>query len=175
VPRQLTLNAKEQDVFERELTLYKFNLNYLRMLTADFGESNLGVAPFAGANPPVWILGHLAVATDFAAKMLGLDAVCPKKWHVMFAPGSKPSELKPPLPTKTELLAAIESGHRRVSDAAPKASSDAMDKPHSIELLKTTVLTTVGDVVAHLMCTHESMHIAQLSACRRKAGKGPIV
>jgi hypothetical protein len=162
-------------VFERELTLYKFNLNFLRLLAADFGESDLEGAPFPGANPPVWILGHLAVATDFAARILGLDATCPKRWHVQFAPGSKPSELKPPLPTKSELLAAIENGHRRVSEAAPKASTEAMDKPHNVELLKPTNLKTVGDVVAHLMCTHESMHIAQLSACRRKAGKGPIV
>jgi hypothetical protein len=29
--------------------------------------------------------------------------------------------------------------------------------------------------MAHLMTTHMSFHLAQLSACRRAAGKGPIV
>lgn len=162
-------------MFERELTLYKFNLNYLRLLAADLDESTMGVAPFPGANPPVWILGHLAVATDYAARILGLQAACPKQWHAQFAPGSKPSELKTPGPTKSELLAAIENGHHRVSEAAPKTSSEAVNKPHSVELLKTTNLATVGDVLAHLMCTHESFHIAQLSACRRGAGKTAIV
>ncbi len=162
-------------MFERELTLYKFMLNYLRLIAADIDEKDMGAVAFDGANPPVWILGHLAVGTDFAARQLGLEAVCPRSWHAQFSPGSQPSALKPPLPTKIELLAAIENGHRRVSEAAPKASSEAMNKPHNIELLKPTNLATVGDVLAHLMTTHVSFHIAQLSACRRKAGKGPIV
>jgi hypothetical protein len=38
-------------VFERELTLYKFNLNYLRLLAADLDESKMGVAPFPGIWP----------------------------------------------------------------------------------------------------------------------------
>ena len=162
-------------MFERELTLYKFNLNYLRALTADLDEADIEAAPFPGANPPVWILGHLAVCTDYAGKLLGLETACPRKWHVQFAPGSKPAELKAPLPTKSELLEAIENGHKRVSEAAPNAAGEAMNSPHSVELLKQSNLKTVGDVLAHLMNTHESFHLAQLSACRRKAGKGPII
>lgn len=162
-------------MFERELTLYKFNLNYLRLLAADIDESQLGVAPFPGANPPIWILGHLAVATDSAGRLLGLDPACPSHWQKQFAPGSKPSELQAPLPTKSELLAAIENGHRRVTEAAPTASSEAMNAPHNAEILKRTNLKTNGDVLAHLMCTHISFHLAQLSACRRHAGKGPVV
>ena len=162
-------------MFERELTLYEFNLNYLRMLMADLAESDLGMAPFEGGNPPVWILGHLATATDYAARLLGLEATCPRRWQKQFAPGTKPADLKPPLPTKSELLAAIEEVHRRVSQAAQSASAEAMNKPHDLELLKPTVLTTNGDVVAHLMTTHIAFHLAQLSACRRKSGKGPLV
>ncbi len=162
-------------MFEQELTLFKFNLHYLRMLTADLNESDLGVAPFEGANPPVWILGHLAVSTDYAARLLGLDGTCLRPWQKQFSPGTKPADLKPPLPTKSELLAAIEDVHRRVSEAAGGASAEAMNKPHNLELLKSTVLTTNGDVVAHLMTTHIAFHLAQLSACRRKAGKGPLV
>jgi hypothetical protein len=162
-------------VLERELTLYKFNLNYLRLLAADLDEATLSEAPFEGANPPVWILGHLAVATDSAARILGLERACPREWHVWFGPGSKPGNLKPPLPTKNELMAAIENGHRRVAEAAPGASAELLNQPHAVELLKPTVLKTYGDVLGHLMCTHPSFHIAQLSACRRKAGKGPVV
>jgi hypothetical protein len=162
-------------VLERQLTLYKFNLHYLRLLAGDLDEASMNVAPFEGANPPVWILGHLAVATDFAGKILGLPRACPREWHVKFAPGSKSSAVEPPLPTKDELMAAIENGHKRVVEAAPSASAEVLDAPHAIELLRPTVLKTNGDVLAHLMCTHESFHIAQLSACRRKNGKGPVV
>ena len=162
-------------MFERELTLYEFNWNYLRLLTADLAESDMEAVAFEGGNPPVWILGHLAVCTDYAARLLGQQAVCPRPWHKQFAPGSKPSALQPPLPTKAELMAAIENGHRRVREAAPGASSEAMNQPHNVELLKPTNLKTNGDVVAHLMSTHIAFHLAQLSACRRKSGKGPLV
>jgi hypothetical protein len=162
-------------VFEQELTLYKFNLNYLRMLVADIEESDLTSVAFEGANPPAWILGHLAVCTDYAARLLGLERACPRQWHSQFAPGTKPAEMQPPLPSKAELMAAIENGHRRVSEAAGGASAEEMNKPHAVELLKPTNLKTNGDVLAHLMTTHVAFHLAQLSACRRKAGKGPIV
>jgi hypothetical protein len=162
-------------VFERELTLFKFNLKYLRMLVADLEESQMTAVAYPGANPPVWILGHLAVTMDFAARMLGLEAACPRPWHKQFAPGTKPADLEPPLPTKEELMAAIEGQHRRVSEAAPGASADVMNAPHAVEILKPTVLKTTGDVMAHLMTTHMAFHLAQLSACRRSTGKGPIV
>ncbi len=162
-------------MFERELTLYNFTLGHLRILAADIDESAMGVAPFEGANPPVWILGHLAVCTDFAGRSLGLEPACSPQWHTQFAPGTKPSDLKPPLPTKSELLDALLSGARRVSEAAPNASTEALSKPHGIDILQKTNLVTVGDALAHLMTTHQAFHVAQLSACRRKAGKPPIV
>ncbi len=162
-------------MFERELTLYKFNRNYLRVLVADLDESLMNVAPFSGANPPVWILGHLAISTDYAGRILGLHRACPKQWHAMFAPGTNPAALETPLPSKSELVEAFENGCRRVIEAMPDAKSEVLDAPHAIELLKTTVLKTNGDVLAHLMTTHESFHLAQLSACRRKAGNGPVI
>src|SRR6187401_1594139 len=142
--------AKEPNMFERERTLYKFNLNYLRLLAADLDDSQMGVSPFPGANPPIWILGHLAVATDYAGKMLGLETVCPRRWHVQFAPGSKPCDVKEPYPSKAELMAAIENGHSRVSEASTAATEEAMNQPHAVELLKPTVLKTTGDVLSHL-------------------------
>ncbi len=158
-------------MFERELTLYQFTLNHLRLLAADIDDAQLHVPPFEGANPPVWILGHLAVATDYAGRILGLEPQCPKPWHAQFGPGSKPAELKSPLPGKAELVTAIERGNRRVSEAVPKASADVLSQPHSVEILKPTNLKTLGDVLAHLMTTHQAFHVAQLSMCRRKSGK----
>src|SRR6476620_8277017 len=100
-------------MFERELTLYKFTLGHLKLVANNLDESAMNTPPFEGGNPPVWILGHLAVATDFAGRLLGLEPICPPAWHKQFAPGSQPSELKPPLPSKGELVTAIENGCRR--------------------------------------------------------------
>jgi hypothetical protein len=80
-----------------------------------------------------------------------------------------------PHPTKAELLAAIDNGHRRVTAAFPNANWEALEQPHAVELLKSTNLQTNADVLAHLMTTHPAFHIAQLSACRRKKGLGPVV
>ena len=162
-------------MFERELTLYKFGLNYIKMLAADLDDSQLAMVPFDGANPPVWILGHLAVCTDYAGRFVGLERVCPRDWHVKFAPGSKPAELVAPLPNKADLMTALEQGCHRVIEAMPRVNAEMLDQPHSVEILKPTVLKTNGDVLAHLLTTHPMFHIAQLSACRRKTGKGPIV
>lgn len=162
-------------MFEHELTLYEFNLRYLQWLMADIDDADLAKPAFPGGNPPVWILGHLAICTDYAARLLGGKPECPREWHKQFAPGTNSAALEPPLPGKAELLAAIANGHARVAELAPGASSEAMNAEHAIELLKPTVLKTNGDVVAHLMCTHPAFHLAQLSACRRAAGKGPLV
>jgi hypothetical protein len=162
-------------VFERELTLYKFSLGYLNLLAADIEESAMGKAAYEGGNPPVWILGHLAVAADSAARILGLERTCPREWNLWFRPGSNPADLKPPLPSKEELLGAIDQISRRIFEAAPGASPEAMNQPHAVDILKRTPLKTNGDVMAHLLCTHPFFHLAQLSACRRSGGKGPIV
>ncbi len=110
-------------MFERELTLYKFNRNYLRLLAADIDESLMNVAPFPGANPPVWILGHLAISTDYAAHILGQRRECPKQWHVLFGPGTNSGALEGPLPSKAELVEAFENGCRRVVEAMPDANA----------------------------------------------------
>jgi uncharacterized damage-inducible protein DinB len=63
----------------------------------------------------------------------------------------------------------------RVAEASIAATEEAMNHPHVVELLKPTVLKTNGDVLAHLMATHAAFHTAQLSACRRKAGKAAVI
>ncbi len=157
------------------LTLYDFQLGYIKQLVKDLEDADLNVPPFPGANPPVWILGHLAVCTDYAARLLGERPACPKEWHRQFAPGTNPSDIAQPYPSLVELVTAIEAGHRRVAAALPNADQAALDQPHAIELLKRSNLKTNRDVLAHLITTHPSFHVAQLSACRRKKGHGPVV
>ena len=162
-------------MFEQLPTLYEFQLRYLQLIAADLHDDDLGSAPFPGANPPVWILGHLAICTDYAAGLLGEKPQCPRPWHKYFAPGTSPAEVPQPYPTKAELLAAIKNGHERASAALATADLEALNQPHSIELLKPTNLKTNADVLCHLMATHPAFHVAQLSACRRGKGLGPVV
>lgn len=161
-------------MLEQAVTVYEFMLGMCRTLAADIDDDHLLTPPFAGANPPLWILGHLAVVTDYAGKMLGAERQCPREWHVMFGPGSKPGNMQEPLPTKDELLSAIAKGHARVVSALEKATPETLAQPQPYDLLKPTNMKTVGDVLVHMMTSHEGFHLAQLSACRRKLGRPPL-
>jgi hypothetical protein len=162
-------------MFEQLATLHQFQVGFIKMLTADMSDEDLGVSPFPGANPAVWVLGHLAICTDYAGRLLGLRPECPREWHTAFAPGSNPAEVPQPYPSMETLVTAISSGAKRCLEALPNADAQALSQPHGIELLKSTNLKTNADLLSHLMTTHMAFHAAQLSACRRKKGRPPII
>lgn len=156
-------------MFEREARLYGLTLGLANMLAADIEEEQMATPAPGGGNTPVWVLGHLAVVASFAAKQLGLPSTCPEDWRAKFGPGSKPPAPSDPRPTKAELLAALTEGHQRVTEGAKKAPVEELAKPHSVEFML-TVLPTRGDLLAHLMTTHEAFHLGQLSLWRRQMG-----
>lgn len=155
-------------MFERERTLYAFVLQYSQMLTNDIEDEQLADLPAAGANHPAWILGHLAICTDYAAKLVGLPRACPVEWHKMFGPGSKAIADRAAYPRKSELLKALADGHERVTAGVAKADPEAMRQPQS--LIFQEHFPTVADMIAHLMTTHPCVHLGQLSAWRRFHG-----
>ena len=95
-------------MFETELRLYEFMKGFCLLLVADVGEDQLAHRAFPEGNPPGWILGHLAICTDYALKMLGGERACPRDWQVKFAPGSTPADALDGYPSKAELLALFE-------------------------------------------------------------------
>ena len=155
-------------MFNHERTLYTFVLNYCRMLTADIDDARMADQPVPAANHPAWIVGHLAICTDYAAKLLGQPQVCSRVWHKQFGPGSKPTPDRQAYPSKSDLLAALTDGHARVATAAEKADPKVMQAPQSIIFQQH--FPTVGDLIAHLMTTHPCGHLGQLSAWRRLHG-----
>ncbi len=162
-------------MLELETRLYRFNLNYLKLLAADFDEAHWHETPIAGGNSPLWILGHLTVATDYALRTLGEKSRCPKEWHRAFGPGSDPLAIPTPYPAKADLLAALETGHLEVISAAQRADPARMAQPHNLEILRGSGIDTLEEMTAHLMTTHEAMHLGQLSLLRRKTGKRYLV
>ncbi len=161
-------------MFEIETKLYAFALGYAQRQAAEIEESKLNHQPFPGANTPLWILGHLAVCTDYAARVLGGSLECPKDWHRSFGMKSKPADLKPPYPAKADLLQSLASGHERVTALALKADPAALAAPHGVDVLANTPIKTLADALAHLMTTHELLHLGQLSAWRRAMGFDPL-
>lgn len=161
-------------MFETEARLYAFSLAYAQRQAAEIDESKLNHQPFPGANTPLWILGHLAVCTDYGASVFGQPSNCPKDWHRNFGMKSSPRAVAPPHPTRDALLKALATGHDRLTQLALKADPAILSAPHSVDVLKNTPIKTVGDTLAHLMTTHEMMHLGQLSAWRRAMGHAPL-
>jgi hypothetical protein len=158
-------------MFDHERTLYAFVLWYARGLMADVDDADLAAQPAPGMNHPAWILGHLAIATDYALNLLGLPGHCPAAWHEQVGPGSTPGTDRAAYPGKAELLEALERGHSAVSEAAAVADPARLQAVHDLpfEFLQAHV-PTVGDLIAHLMTTHPAVHLGQLSAWRRLRG-----
>jgi hypothetical protein len=158
-------------MFERERKLYGVMLGLCKMQTGDVDDARLADLPSPGVNHPAWILTHLAICTDVAARVLGQPTRCPKEWHQRCGPGSTVTAERSFYASKRDLLAALEAGHVCVSEAAGRATEDSLLRPHGIELafVKKT-FPTVGDLVAHLMTSHTGYHLGQLAIWRRMMG-----
>jgi hypothetical protein len=156
-------------MLEHECKVYAMMLGYCRLLTADLKDEQLCVQPLEGINHPAWIMSHLAIATDYAARLLGEPWACPKDWHEKFGPGSKVSPERSNYPSKAELLAVLEAGHARVTKAAGQVSEVRLQLPQPSRVFKEE-LPTVGDLLTHLITSHPAIHLGQLSAWRRMMG-----
>jgi hypothetical protein len=158
-------------MFERERKLYGIMLGLCKIQTSDIDDAKLTDLPAPGVNHPAWLLTHLAVCTDYAARLLGAPTRCPREWHQRCGPGSRVTADRGVYASKPELLAALEAGHGCVSEAVGRATEEVLLRPHGVELafVKTT-FPTVGDLLAHLMTTHTGFHLGQLSMWRRMMG-----
>lgn len=153
--------------------LYALNLGYCERLLADVREDEMLQQPTAGVNPPAWLLGHLAICTDFALGIVGHEHRLPKPWMVFFGPGSAPTPGDRTWPSKQELWDGYASGHAAFEAASHDIAGELLEKPNPIDFLQKP-LPTAGDLLAHLMTTHESMHLGHLSNWRRQMGRAPL-
>ncbi len=161
-------------MLERECLLNEFVLYYLQKLVDGIEDSELDLQPAPGLNTPRWILGHLAVAADFAAKWTKVPTRCPKLWYKAFGPGSNPKEVPSPAPTKEELVAVIIEQCRSVANALKSASPEALNQPHDFAPVM-KAFPSIADFVAHLLTTHPMLHLGQLSVWRRLHGKPAVL
>ncbi len=152
--------------------LCRFMLDYLEKITQDMTPEDL-LSGTGGANPPGWILGHLAIVADYAGPYLKLPRKCPAAWHKAFGPGSVPS-CEMPQQTVAEWMAAIRAGYEGVLTALPSVDATLVDQPHGLALLAGTKIETKGQLLTHIVTTHLASHVGQLAAWRRANGQAPL-
>lgn len=163
-------------MFETERRLYAFLLDYAHSLVADIDDADLARIPIPGMNHPGWILGHLALAADYGVAQLDGTVTLPETWSKQFGPGSPALFDRAAYPSKDSLIQTHRDAHARLSAASETATPEVMARPHTLSLafLKGKI-DTKGELVSHLMTTHEATHIGQLSAWRRATGRPGVL
>jgi hypothetical protein len=161
-------------MLESARTVYAMNLGLLKSLVKDLTPEQMVEQLTETTNPPVWILGHLAVTSDGIGELLGLPKALPAAWHEQFKPGSKPMPSLKPMPTKDELVSAIEKAHERLSRATETVDPARLTQPHGISFLENTPAKTIADALTVIMTLHDAFHVGQLSYCRRQMGYSPL-
>ena len=160
-------------MFEHEIRINQFLIQYGRMLVSDIPDERLTEQPSPGVNHPAWILGHLALTGDSVARLLGGEKVLAESWGALFGPGSQPGSSRGNYPTKEELLRALEERYERCRQLASEATADALSRPNPMPGLREG-LPTVGDLAAFLLTGHLGLHLGQLSMWRRMSGFAPL-
>ena len=165
---------KDATVLERERKLYALVVNLCRSMAADIAEEKMTSQPATGMNHPAWILGHLAVTTDSAVRIVGGTPVCPEDWRAKFGPGSSVIADRGAYPSKSELLAAFEAAHARVMEGMASVTEEHLSRPQPSRFFRAE-LPTLGDMLLHLITTHPMLHLGQLSAWRRAMGLSGVI
>lgn len=165
-------------MFDSALKINAFQVNLLLKTVGDLDDGSLYERCPGHNHPPVWILGHLAITGEFGQQLLGGDVFHPG-WLQLFGPGSSDDPLGlvdgDVRFTISTLTTAIETAYAGLLDLAAKCSdSRRMNEPHGVEIFSGTSIETIGDMITLLLTNHFGFHLAQLSACRRSRGHGPL-
>lgn len=161
-------------MFQREIKLNKFLLGYFDKVVADIPDDRITERAPGGLHPPVWVLGHLAIVGEMGQMLLGGDLNHPE-WIERFGPQSSDDVPDAAQYSKSKFVDVIRTGYPQLCEMIANAPPARLDAPHGIGILEGSPIETVGDAMAHLLNTHFSFHLAQLSGWRRAAGNAPLL
>lgn len=153
--------------------LVNFAIGYLKQIASDLSDDDLTSLTESTGKTPQWILGHLRIVSEFGSKMLGAEPDCSEDWFAAYGPGSKPGEANAPPFALADVIADIENGYSRLLELAKNAPKELLDEKHGFEPLEPAI-SSKRDLVSHLLTTHFTYHLAQLSACRQVKGFSPV-
>lgn len=161
-------------MFDREIKFNQFFLSYFDKVVADIPADRICERAPGGGHPPIWVLGHLAIVAEMGQSLLGGQLQHPD-WVTVFGPVSSDEVIDAGTFAKDEFVDQVQSEYPRLSEMLQVAKSSTLEQPHGVALLEGTPIATVADIEVHLLTTHFSFHLAQLSVWRRAAGMGPLV
>lgn len=147
---------------------------YCEALLNDVPEEQMCEQAGSMKNHPAWQLGHMVMAADHAAKMLGLDPMMTEEQGKPYGQGSKPTSTASDYGTKDELLGMHRQQHERISAALKEKGADVFGQPMP-DANPESMFKKQGDLITFLLAIHEATHLGQLSAWRRAKGYGYVI
>jgi len=120
-----------------------------------------------GANPPIWVMGHILAYRRVLAGLLGFD-VEPSEIDEHFTRGSSPDDIPVALEGRA-LLKEFRAFHKTFVAQLTAMDPAALDEPIDVEIT-TISKTRLGAL--QFMSMHESYHVGQLGQLRVQLGKG---
>lgn len=160
-------------MFERESLLNQFLLDGFKAIVKDIPAERMYEPAPGHGHPPVWILGHLAICAELGQKLCG-NSIAHPDWLQTFGPGSSDNIADTGEFQLVELAGAIVEGYPVFAELAGETNASDLSASHGVALLEGSRIETVGDLISHLLTTHFSFHLAQLSGWRRAAGHPPL-
>jgi hypothetical protein len=155
-------------------TLLRFVSGLTQAAMADIPEEAMNAQPAPGINPPLWILGHLAVVADSAIRLAGGHAICPAEWGATFGRNSTIDGIPPGIASRAQFQSIMARQIEILIDLIEKLTPEQLAKPHPAPIFRTE-LPTVGDLLGNLLFSHHMMHIGQLTVWRRLMGLPRII
>lgn len=161
-------------MYDYALAQYAWQLEILNEAMAMVADADLACQPIERGNHPAWIVGHLAVSSNNVLKLAGQPSLVSEEWSPLFGRGSQPTSDRGAYPSKDVLLESLSRVHTAVTALVPNLPREVLDRPNPVNLPQLRSLPTVGNIVMHLLTTHEAFHLGQLSAWRRAMGHAPM-
>ena len=155
---------------ELERKLYGMMSGMLMSMVEGIPEDQFQQQPGKG-NPPSWILGHLAIVNDYGVATVGGKPELLEEYLPVFGPGSPPVGSHP---SKDVLMEMFTSSSGRFLATLDNTSEDVFNSERDSPILKEQ-LPKVADMIGHLLTSHISLHVGQLSAWRRDRGMDSIL
>lgn len=157
-------------MFDNEIAINKLQIGLFEKITAEIPDEDLFRPSPGHGHPPVWILGHLAITGQMGQSLLGGEMSLPD-WVELFGPGSSDAINEDPALTASSLHVAVVDAYDLLQKMAAEAKPLELVRPHEFDLFRDTPIQTIGQLVALLLTNHFGFHLAQLSSCRRAAGR----
>ena len=154
--------------------LYGFNLGFAERLVKDLSTEQMTAQPGGVINHPAWSLGHLVVASDNLAQLLGLQSNMPDGWSETFKTGGEPSGDPADYPSKEEILEELKQQHARNTEAVKNFDASRFADPHPDEGRR-KYFPPRGDQIVFMMTSHEMDHLGQIAAWRRAMDLGAAI